>query len=197
MRKVLILLLVSAGFLMAQNFEYVGVKKCKMCHNKTKSGAQYKVWSESAHAKAFDTLKSDAAAKIMQERGLKTNAWEAPECLKCHTTGFGTGGYEVKDAAFWTPSDEDKAGKKAVKRMEGLKNVTCEACHGPGSTYKSMKIMKGIRAGTLEAEGTGLVVPTEATCKQCHNEESPSYKPFVYEERMAKIAHKIPADYGK
>jgi len=197
MRQIIMLILMSAGFLVAQDFEYVGVYKCKMCHNKAKSGAQYKVWSESAHAKAFETLKSEAAEKIVKEQGIKTNAWEAPECLKCHTTGFGAGGYEVKDAAFWNPDPEDKAGKKAVKRMKGLQSVTCEACHGPGSKYKSKKVMEGIYAGTVEAEGTGLIVPDEATCKKCHNEESPSYQPFVYKERLAKIAHNIPEDYGK
>ncbi|MFQ6613412.1 MAG: hypothetical protein ACE5D1_01090, partial [Fidelibacterota bacterium] len=60
-----------------------------------------------------------------------------------------------------------------------------------------MKTMKGLYAGTLEPEGTGLVMPTEATCKKCHNEENPFNKPFNYKERLTKIAHNIPADYGK
>jgi hypothetical protein len=34
---------------------------------------------------------------------------------------------------------------------------------------------------------------TEAMCKKCHNEKSPTAKPFNFDERMAAIAHKKPA----
>ncbi len=197
MRKIIAIVLVSAGFLMAQNFDYVGVKKCKMCHNKDKIGAQYKIWSETAHANAFETLKSDKAAEVIKERGIKTNAWETPECVKCHTTGYNNGGYDIKDDAFWNPADDDKAGAKAVKLMKNLQSVTCEACHGPGSKYKSMKTMKALYAGDIKPEDVGLVIPDEKTCTGCHNEESPFYKAFNYDEFLAKIVHHIPEDYGK
>lgn len=52
--------------------EYIGAAKCKSCHNSPAKGAQYKLWAEGPHAKAFATLKGDDAKN--------------PKCLKCHTT---------------------------------------------------------------------------------------------------------------
>ena len=39
----------------------------------------------------------------------------------------------------------------------------------------------------------GMIIPTEETCKACHNEESPSFKEFNFAEMSAKIAHPNPA----
>jgi hypothetical protein len=38
----------------------------------------------------------------------------------------------------------------------------------------------------------GLILPTEEVCKTCHNEESPTYRPFNYEEKVKVIAHPDP-----
>jgi hypothetical protein len=38
----------------------------------------------------------------------------------------------------------------------------------------------------------GMILPTEEVCKTCHNPESPTYKPFVYAEKVAIIAHPDP-----
>jgi len=179
---------------MGQKFEYVGTNKCKACHSSSKKGAQYKVWKETKHAKAFEALLTDEAKEVGKKLGLKTTPDKAPECLECHTTGFGVGGYELMDDEFWNPADDDRAGKKAAKRMENLKNVGCENCHGPGSAYKKKKIMEAIYAGTASGDEYGLLKPNEETCKRCHNERSPSYKPFNFEERIAEIAHPFPAD---
>ncbi len=196
-KTVLLLSVLLAGYAVASDFEYVGSKKCKSCHKSEKKGAQYPKWEESKHGNAFETLKSEQALEIAKSKGLKTAPHEAPECLKCHTVGYGEGGYEVKDEAFWNPADDDKEGKKAAKRMEGLKNVGCESCHGPGSEYKKKKVMKAIYEGTEKAEDHGLVIPDEKTCLSCHNEESPTYKEFNYKERLEKIAHPIPEDMDK
>lgn len=192
MKKLLIVVFSLAFFLSAQDFKYVGSSKCKMCHNKVEKGAQYTKWLESPHAETFETLKSDKSAQIAADKGIEGNAWEAPECLKCHSTGFGNGGYEVKCEAFWNPAADDKAGAKAVKRMKALKNVGCESCHGAGSAYKSSKVKKAIIAGEVEPASVGLLEVNEATCVACHNEESPTYQPFNYEERAAEIAHPKP-----
>ena len=58
--------------LIAQDFEYVGSKKCKMCHNKPATGAQFTQWSESKHAKAMESLNAEEAKN--------------PACIKCHST---------------------------------------------------------------------------------------------------------------
>jgi len=58
----------------------------------------------------------------------------------------------------------------------------CEACHGPGSDYKKMSIMKD----RAKAEAAGLIMPTLESCNEkCHA------KAPVNEEQFAKVhAHK-------
>jgi len=47
----------------AAEITYVGAKKCKMCHNSSKAGKQYTIWSASAHSKAFANLAEEPALK--------------------------------------------------------------------------------------------------------------------------------------
>lgn len=203
MKRIVTVMVVSVCLIGAQDtlqtqvFEYIGSGGCKACHSSSKKGAQYKIWAEGVHAKAFETLKTEEAEKIAKEKGLKVPASEAPECINCHTTGFGKGGYEVKDAEFWNPPEDDRDANRAVKRMAGLQGVGCEACHGPGSEYKSKKTMEAVFTGTLKGESVGLIKPTEEVCTGCHNENSPVYKPFKYEERVKEIAHPYPPDVEK
>ncbi len=42
--------------------------------------------------------------------------------------------------------------------------LDCESCHGPGSEYKSLAIMKDVG----KARAAGLVIPTRAFCSKCH-----------------------------
>jgi len=100
-----------------------GYKQMQSLSFQREKGAQYKIWKETKHAKAFDALLTEKARKIWIEKGLKSSPDKAPECLECHTVVFGAGGYEVMDEKFWSPADDDRAGKKAAKRMENLKNV--------------------------------------------------------------------------
>lgn len=166
MRKVSILILMLAALLIAvvavtaeeekaaeeASFEYVGPKKCKMCHQDI-----YAAWEKTGHAKAFSALSAEE-----QEKG---------ECITCHITGH---------------DDEG----------ELIANVTCEACHGPGSEYKSPKIMskkwnddpETYKAKAIEA---GLVYPTEENCKGCHKKEgNPNFKPFDW-EKMSPLVHPV------
>ncbi|HQH73102.1 MAG TPA: multiheme c-type cytochrome, partial [bacterium] len=62
----------------ADKIAFVGASKCKMCHNLKKFGMFYDDWMQEKHAKAMDVLKDEE----------KKN----PECLKCHTTGYGKPG---------------------------------------------------------------------------------------------------------
>jgi hypothetical protein len=68
------LLFLGGNYLTAQDYEYIGAAKCKMCHNKSATGAQYKIWSESKHAHAMESLKGDEK--------------KDPKCLKCHSTYY-------------------------------------------------------------------------------------------------------------
>jgi len=101
-------------------------------------------------------------------------------CFRCHTTGPEEGG-------TWLAGVADK-------RMTGLQTVGCEACHGPGSKYKKKKMMDAIHKGEIDPTTVGMWRVDEGTCKQCHNEASPSYKPFNFEEKFKGISHPYPDD---
>lgn len=99
-------------------------------------------------------------------------AWEAlkPEeqkkdsCVVCHSTG--------KDAAGVL-----------------LTGVQCEACHGPGSAYKTQANMKDKKL----AMAAGLTQPTKEVCVKCHNDKSPTFKGFDFDKysKDPKGMHKI------
>ena len=150
---------------------FVGTDGCKLCHKSEAKGDQYGKWAASPHAKAFETLGTDEAKKLAAEKGVKGNPQEAAECLGCHVTAYGV--------------DAKLVGPKLTKE-EG---VGCESCHGAGADYKAMKTMKDLDA----AKAAGLVMPTEETCKGCHNEKSPTWKgEFDFAKMYAKIAHPNP-----
>lgn len=182
MKYLYVLLLISLPFfLMAQEgspkAQYVGVKKCKTCHKKVEQGEQFRIWSESKHAQAFETLKSEKAAQIAKEKGLSKPAYESPECLKCHVTAYDAPA-EMLAATF--------------KKEDG---VQCETCHGAGSLYKKKKIMKDRELAIQNGLNPISVKDgsAEKLCRKCHNEESPTFKEFNFKERWEKIAHPVPA----
>ena len=193
MKRMTIVVVMLSTIIMSQDIKYVGSTGCKMCHNKEAKGAQYTKWEASRHAHAFETLKSENASQIVKDKGLETEAWNAPECLQCHTTGYGNGGYEIREESFWFPAAEDKAGAKVVKRMKGLQSVGCESCHGAGSVYKSSSIMKSVYANEIDGQTVGLKQISKETCIVCHNEKSPTFKPFNFEESIKIITHPMPA----
>ena len=167
--------LIFAPFLIiqAQNGNtYVGVETCAMCHKTEKQGSQLSIWQNSAHSKAFETLKTEKANQIAAEKGFKTPAVETPECLKCHVTGYNL--------------DASMLGKK-FKVEDG---VQCETCHGAGSAYKDMKVMKDKDL----AVKNGLVMheKLENFCIGCHNVESPTYVDMDINEAWQKIKHSVP-----
>ena len=159
---------IVAPSLASAQHAYISAAKCKPCHNSAAKGEQYNKWEKSKHAGAFNTLTTPKAAEIAKAKGIAGAASEAKECLECHA---------INDAAA-----DPKMG------------VQCESCHGAGADYKAMAVMK-VRA---DAAGKGMAVyadkaAVEAMCKKCHNEKSPTAKPFNFDERMAAIAHKKPA----
>ena len=161
-----------------QKFKYTGSKKCKMCHSNPKSGAQFKQWETTRHAKAYETLASEAAKKIAGEKGI-ADPQKDGQCLKCHVTGYGV------DAAMLD---------KGYAIEEG---IGCESCHGAGEGYWKKKDMEEISNGTVDGITLGLVTPGEALCKNCHNEGSPTFKGFNFEEMYKQVNHQIPDDYKK
>lgn len=186
MRKLSVLLVVTAFLIMmvngfaqeakeaASKFNYIGVAKCKMCHKGEKKGNIFEKWQERKHAKAYETLATEQSKEVAKKVGIKGDPQQAAECLVCHVT------------AYNAPAEQ----KEATLTME--EGVSCEACHGPGSEYKSMKVMKDITAGTVNGADFGLIAPDEELCVSCHNPKSPTYKEFKYEEAVKKIAHPMP-----
>ncbi len=146
----------GSGNLAAQDFEYVGAKKCKMCHNKDAKGAQYKQWEATKHAKAMESLSADEA--------------KDPKCLKCHST-YGSVNADL------------------ILTLKVEEGVSCESCHGAGSKYFPTGIMKNKE----KSIANGLIAPTKEVCIACHNEESPHFKGFNFDEYVAKIAHPDPS----
>lgn len=174
-------LFLVSGFAMAaaadMEHELVGVKKCKVCHKKEEDGDQYGKWMESAHAKAYETLAGAKAKEIAKGKGID-NPQTANECLQCHITAL--------------PVMADIANQK-ITLEEG---VSCESCHGAGGDYYKKSTMEGIAAGEIEAASVGLVTPDEKTCVKCHNDKSPTFEGFVFDEMVKKIAHPKPEAAG-
>ncbi|MCP4144814.1 MAG: cytochrome C554 [bacterium] len=154
----------------AEDHTIVGEKKCSTCHKKAKYGNQTEVWATSAHANAYETLKSEESIAIAKEKGLG-NPWEEASCLKCHTTQAFLG------------AELNVKGKYVIE--EG---VSCEACHGAGSDYKKKSIMKDHDA----AVAAGLRADVTENCVECHNEDSPTYEAFDYDARWEEIKHALP-----
>jgi hypothetical protein len=157
--------------------KYVGVKKCKLCHVAPSTGAQFKTWEKSEHAKGFASLSSDEAKEIAKEKGI-ADAANAPECLKCHSTGGGE-----KPERFNAKFAKDEG-------------VGCEACHGAGEFYAKKEVFEAGREAALAA---GLVIGDSKTCVLCHDEAAPGRMhpriqegAFAYEEAWKKIAHPAP-----
>lgn len=159
---------------------YVGVKGCKKCHLK-----EFKSWSETKMANAFETLRPGNAAEAKTKAGLDPNADYTTDakCLACHTTGYGKEGGFVDEA---TGAD--------------LMGVGCEMCHGAGGAYTaddkmSLKNKEYKRADVVAA---GLVHPIdENQCKTCHNENNPTGAEFDWATMKDKGTHEaFPLKYN-
>ncbi|MCK9425979.1 MAG: cytochrome c family protein [Ignavibacteriaceae bacterium] len=155
-----------------KSHSFVGSSTCGMCHKAEKAGKQLDIWNGSKHALAYKALQTKEADAIAAEKGFKTPAVKTDACLKCHAVGYNA------DAAL--------LGAK-FKVEDG---VQCESCHGAGSDYKDMKVMKNKE----ESISKGLMMHSdgEKFCTTCHNSESPTFKGFNYAEAWSKISHQIP-----
>jgi len=166
---VLLLALNTLGHAEELKHEFIGVKKCSLCHKSEKQGNQYQIWKEANHAKAFETLATLEAKEVAAHLGID-DAQKSGQCLRCHST------------AYWF-------GEEKVTEMIAVEEgVSCETCHGPGKDYMKMTVMKD-RAKAVEA---GLLLPNEETCRKCHNDTAPNVKEFSYEESWEKIKHSKP-----
>lgn len=167
--------LLSMFTLQAQNqHSFIGVKDCAMCHKTEKQGQQLSIWQNSKHSKAYETLKTAEADQIAKEKGFTTPAVETEDCLKCHASGYNV--------------DESLLGAK-FNIEDG---VQCETCHGPGSGYKAMNIMKD-RQKSIE---NGMIYHEnlEDFCVGCHNVESPTFVDIDINAAWELIKHPVKKD---
>jgi hypothetical protein len=125
---------------------YAGTQTCVQCH----PGAA-KIWLKSGHAQAFATL-------------VNRQADADPNCITCHTIGFGTA--------------------SGYRRETGVKspfiNVGCESCHGPGGEHAKLRRAGGQVEVHFRAVGAG-------DCQKCHHGEFS--RPFDYASFWPEIAH--------
>src|SRR3989338_4427831 len=169
----LIFIFYAAGAVLADGtHKYIGVKKCGMCHKSEEKGNQYGQWIASKHAQAYESLASPEARGVARKKGVEGNPQEAPQCVKCHVTGYG------EDAGLFNDG---------FMKTDG---VQCESCHGAGSDYAPLSVMKD-KAKAIQA---GLVMPTKEVCVRCHNPESPNYREFDYDKYYPLVAHPRPKE---
>lgn len=163
--------IINHNYSQSKKSKYIGSEKCaKICHKKEKKGSQLEIWQKSNHSKAFSVLATPEAKEIFKNNVGDGDPQKSEKCLPCHVAGYGL------DKSNFAPSYKIEDG------------VSCEVCHGPGSAYKSISIMKN-REKFL---ANGGILPDEKVCIKCHNKKSPTFKEFQYEEMVKKIAHSIP-----
>lgn len=108
------------------------------------------------HFKQYQSWNKTDHAKAFQI--LRARERTSMRCIPCHATGM-----------------SDK-----------LPGVQCEACHGPGSEYYPLSIMKDPQA----SYDKGLRKPTETLCLRCHNRDAPhKVSSFIYERDIKKVMH--------
>lgn len=112
----IVLFLLVGSVCSAQNAQYIGAAKCKMCHNKAEKGEQYNKWAKGPHAKAMASLKGDDAKN--------------PKCLKCHSTAAGV----------------DQALVASITVAEGVSCETCHGPGSLYKTATIMKDRKASMA---------------------------------------------------
>lgn len=163
---IIAIVFISASLLISQEFTYVGAAKCRICHKSEKQGKQFPIWEEHKHSKSIAALSSAEAPAKAKEMGVE-NPTESPECLKCHAPLF----------------------EKATEFKD--EGVTCEVCHGPGSAYKKLSVMKNRE----ESIKNGLTVcdtpeTRKELCMTCH--ENAHQQTFDLDASWEKIKHPVP-----
>ena len=145
----------------------VGPKKCQTCHE-----YQYDVWKKSKHAHAFKSLEEAKPARDYD-----------PECVCCHVVGWHRHLYFPYQKGYIKPGEDDH-----------LKNVSCEACHGPGEAHIAAESSSNVdnQKAQREKMHIDLKYAKEKMCGDCHDlDNSPNFDPDKYWEL---VKHHDPED---
>jgi mono/diheme cytochrome c family protein len=150
---------------------YVGSGVCARCHP-TEAAAL----KDGFHAHALEALAKPAPIEWRiprYKRGVV--GLGRPECLRCHTTGYGRpGGYPATTSPILDARAATTGG------------VGCEACHGPGKAHAddARKPRAILRLGGTCPECNVLPI-----CRQCHDDaNSPD---FDYAKALPKARHPV------
>ena len=144
---------------------YIGARGCKKCHFK-----HSRSWKKTAHARTYDLLAPGEAVEAKRKAGLdpEREFRSGHECLRCHTTGYGTpSGYPV-------PRAGDRLTDELRYRLKYFAGVSCEACHGMGSEYAAYK-KDHERYQRRDIVALGANIPIRAEhCATCHKPGCPT-----------------------
>jgi hypothetical protein len=151
--------------------EFIGSEACKKCHEDA-----YDIWKKSGHAHAYETLEK------VKHPG---NRNYDPECIVCHTVGFGyKSGYE-----------------NAVKTPK-LKDVGCESCHGPASLHvrnpNNVEWQKRINPWRhLPVPRDKQILAMDLMCQKCHDAENDvTWTNGGFKRKWPKVEHPTPRAPG-
>jgi hypothetical protein len=151
---------------------YVGSAACQGCHT-----AVYEHWEHAAGEPLTHVPEGLPSPVVSTAHGSRSEfarsiaaqgqEWN-PDCLRCHTTGYGQVG-----------------GFVSIEQTPNLVGVGCESCHGPRARHVAWQRWK---AGHRDTPSAPPEVPRgpevrHATCVQCHDRaNSPDFRFFEYEK---------------
>ena len=115
------------------------------------------------------------------------------ECKKCHEFAYlkwKRGPHAEAHTSLTEAQRSDTKCNNCHTTLPGdtsakFEGIQCERCHGGGQYYYPAHVMKDKEL----SRAVGLVDITEAHCKQCHTETTPSIEPFDFESAWARIGH--------
>ncbi len=151
---------------------YIGEQKCRACHHNAGQRDQYNKWRLTKHANAYAVLAMPESQEIAKLSGIADNPFDSPVCLGCHATASNVEDWEL-DETFHIQD-----------------GVQCELCHGSGSEYAELDVMRNPNAAMM----AGLKMPTEQDCMICHKDKGShlavlKVKKFDYKMALGEIAH--------
>ena len=148
---------------------YLGINACAACHSGSFQGVPsiYPTYTNTAHATYF-TRAIDG----------QVSSHYSQNCIVCHTLGYDTnsfannGGFDDMMRAYnWSFPAVLTNGNWAnmPAELQGLANIQCENCHGPGSQHMFSHGITGNTNAISISLGAGA-------CSQCHDSLPSDYQ---------------------
>ena len=141
-----------------------------------------KVWKDSKHAHAFESLFPEHKRPGYERLNGIARPFD-PECLACHVTGWKPDQYLLYKSGFLNKV----LAKEPQKNLESLlAGNQCENCHGPGSRHIELIEEGEVQDAMLEVRVT-VEQARKSMCGSCHDpDNSPN---FDFDKYWKDIAH--------